>query len=136
MELIVNSEASLEEAIASLRDQFAEKRYVKAKLTYGRQRSLTQNAALHLYCTMLADKLNDAGLDQKKVLKPEVDIPWTTESVKDSLWRPIQKHVTGLDSTTKPEKSQYSAIYEVLNRYLAQKHGVSVEWPTRNPYAE
>lgn len=135
MELLINSEASLEEAIASLREQFAEKKYVKAKLTYGRQRSLTQNAALHLYCTMLADKLNNAGLDQKKVLKPEVDIPWTTESVKDSLWRPIQKYVTGLDSTTKPEKSQYSAIYEVLNRYLAQKHGVSVEWPTRNPDA-
>lgn len=133
MELLINSEASLEEAIASLREQFAEKKYVKARLTYGRQRSLTQNAALHLYCTMLADKLNEAGLDQKKVLKPEIDIPWTTESAKEFLWRPIQKSVTGLDSTTKPEKSQYSAIYEVLNRYLAQKHGVSVEWPTRNP---
>lgn len=131
MELLINSEASLEEAIASLREQFAEKRYVKAKLSYGRQRSLTQNAALHLFCQHLADKLNEAGLDQRRTLKPEVEIPWTMESVKENLWRPIQKSVTGIDSTTKPERSQYSAIYEVLNRHLAQRLGISVEWPTR-----
>ena len=39
---------------------------------------------------MIANALNDAGLDMKKVLKPEIDIPWNTATVKEYLWRPVQ----------------------------------------------
>lgn len=132
MELLINSEQTLEAAIVQLRMQFNEKKYVKAKLSYGRSRTLTQNRALHKFCQMLADKLNEAGLDQKKVLKPEVEIPWTMEAVKEGLWKPVQEAVTGLKSTTKPETSQYSDIYEVLNRHLTTKLGVFVEWPSKD----
>ena len=132
MELLINSEQALEAAIVQLRMQFNEKKYVKAKLSYGRSRTLTQNRALHKFCQMLADKLNEAGLDQKKVLKPEVEIPWTMEAVKEGLWKPVQEAVTGLKSTTKPEASQYSDIYEVLNRHLTTKLGVHVPWPTKD----
>lgn len=132
MELLINSEQALEAAIVQLRMQFNEKKYVKAKLSYGRSRTLTQNRALHKFCQMLADKLNEAGLDQKKVLKPEVEIPWTMEAVKEGLWKPVQEAVTGLKSTTKPETSQYSDIYEVLNRHLTTKLGVHVPWPTKD----
>lgn len=131
MELLINSEGSLEAAINELIEQFNEKKYVKVKLSYGRQRTLTQNAALHKYCEMLASALNDAGYDMKRTIKQDVDIPWNQASAKQFLWRPIQKAVTGLDSTTKPEASQYSAIYEVLNRHMSQKFGVSVSWPQR-----
>ena len=131
MELLINSEQALEAAIVQLRIQFNEKKYVKAKLSYGRQRTLTQNRALHMFCQNLADTLNDAGLDQKKVLKPEVDIPWTMEAVKEGLWKPLQEVVTGLKSTTKPEASQYSAIYELLNRHLTMKLGIHEPWPTK-----
>lgn len=131
MELLINSEQALEAAIVQLRMQFNEKKYVKAKLSYGRSRTLTQNRALHKFCQILADKLNEAGLDQKKVLKPEVEIPWTMEAVKEGLWKPVQEAVTGLKSTTKPETSQYSDIYEVLNRHLTTKLGVFVPWPTK-----
>lgn len=136
MDLLINSEQSLEAAIAQLRIQFNEKKYVKAKLSYGRQRTLTQNRALHMFCQNLADTLNEAGLDQKKVLKPEVDIPWTMEAVKEGLWKPIQEAVTGLKSTTKPETSQYSAIYELLNRHLTMKLGIHEPWPVRNQDGE
>lgn len=132
MELLINSEQALEAAIVQLRMQFNEKKYVKAKLSYGRQRTLTQNAALHLFCKQLADALNDAGQDQRKVLKPSVDIPWTQDAVKQMLWKPIQEAVTGLESTTKPESNQYSHIYEVLNRHLTMKLGVHVPWPEKN----
>ncbi len=131
MELTINSDKSLNEAIAELTQQYNEKRFIKIKLSYGRQRTLTQNRALHLFCKMLAQALNDAGLDMKRVINKEVDIPWNADSAKNFLWRPIQKAVTGLDSTTKPEASQYSAIYEVLNRHLTQKFGISVPFPER-----
>lgn len=132
MDLLINSEQALEAAIVQLRMQFKERKYVKAKLSYGKQRTLTQNRALHMFCQNLADTLNDAGLDQKKVLKPEVDIPWTMEAVKEGLWKPLQEAVTGLKSTTKPETSQYSAIYELLNRHLTMKLGIHEPWPVRN----
>lgn len=131
MELTINSDKSLEEAIGQIRKQYNEKRFVKIKMSYGRQRTLTQNRALHMFCDNLAKALNDAGLDMKRVIKQDVDIPWTGDTAKNYLWRPIQKAVTGLDSTTKPEASQYSAIYEVLNRHLSQKFGISVPFPER-----
>jgi hypothetical protein len=53
-------------------------------------RTNAQNNAIHKYCSLLADTFGMAGLDMKAVLKPEVEIPWTTESVKNHIWRPIQ----------------------------------------------
>lgn len=48
--------------------------YLKDRLDK-RERTLTQNRAIHLWFTMLADALNDAGLDMRTVLKPEIEIP-------------------------------------------------------------
>lgn len=88
-----------------------------------------QNASLHKFLQDLADSLNAAGLDMRTVLKPEIEIPWTQSSAKEHLWRPIQKVMTGKDSTTKPTTKDYLAIQETLIRHLASKFGVSVEWP-------
>lgn len=98
--------------------------------TEGKKRRTTkQNASLHKYLRELAKALNDAGWDQRKTLREEVEIPWTEESAKDSLWRPIQKAMYGVESTTEPEPGQYQEIYKVLDRHLASKTGVSVAWP-------
>ena len=95
------------------------------------QMTTQQRKALHLYCQMLADALNSAGLDMKKTLRPEIDIPWGTETVKDFLWRPIMHTMTGKKSTTEMNTHDPANVYEVLNRFMAEKHGVSVEWPDR-----
>ena len=67
-----------------------------------KRRTASQNDALHVYCRQLANALNDAGLDMREVIKPEVDIPWNDQTVKEYMWRPIQKVVTGEESTTRP----------------------------------
>jgi hypothetical protein len=85
---------------------------------------------LHLYLDRLAEALNDAGYDMKKTLKEDVDIPWNRDMAKDFLWRPIQKAMTGKESTTEMNTVDPSDIYEVLNRHIAEKFGVSVPWPT------
>jgi hypothetical protein len=94
------------------------------------QRTLQQNKALHLYFTQLAEELNDAGLDMRKTLKPEVDIPWTPENVKNHLWRPIQEAQLGKESTTKLSKKDVDKVYETLNRHLGEKLGVHVPFPS------
>lgn len=96
-----------------------------------KQRTTQQNKALHLYCKMLSEALNDAGLDMKATLKPEVAIPWTMENVKNSLWRPIQEALTGKHSTIDLDSVNPSDIHAILNRHMAEKFGISIEWPSR-----
>jgi len=92
-------------------------------------RTTLQNRSLHKYCTMLADALNDSGQDMRKTLKPEIEIPWTMESIKSLMFKPIIKAMFDVDSTTDLDTKQISEAYEVLNRHTAQKLGVSIIWP-------
>lgn len=85
-----------------------------------KQRTITQNRALHLYFKMLAETLNDAGLDMRVVLKPEIEIPWNGETVKEYLWRPVQKMQLKKQSTTELTTQDINTIYETLNRHLAK----------------
>lgn len=94
------------------------------------KRTLTQNAALHKYCELLAVSLNDAGLDMRLVLRNDIDIPWTMENAKEHLWRPIQRSVTRKDSTTQASTADYSGVHNVLSRHLSEKLGVYVPWPS------
>lgn len=130
-EWIVNSdytEAELIKHIMRLREKH---KYIRVSFKTGMQRSNKQNAALHKYLTMLSDALNDAGLDMRKVLKPGVEVPWNLERAKEQLWRPIQIAMTDKVSTTEPEKGDYVKIYEVLNRHMAEKFGISLPWPCK-----
>lgn len=94
--------------------------------TQPKTRSNLQSRSLHLFFELLAKELNLAGLDMKTVLKPEVDIPWTKQTVKDYLWRPIQKALTTKQSTTELDTAEPSEVWDVLNRHLSEKFGVEV----------
>ena len=94
------------------------------------QRTIQQNKAIHKYCEMLAQALNDAGYDMRKTLKPGIDIPWNKDRVKDFLWRPIQEAMTGKESTTKLTTREPSDVYAVLDRHLGEKFGIHVEFPS------
>lgn len=130
-ELTINSLSSLKQVILILCAAFAEKRFVRVSLSFGKTRTNRQNAALHLYCQMLADSLNDAGLDQRRTLRQDIDIPWTMEAVKEHLWRPVQVAVIDKESTAEPDSDEYAKVYDVLNRHLISRLGVSVPWPQR-----
>lgn len=89
------------------------------------QRTPTQNNALHLGLKMIADALNDAGLDMRKVLKPEVEIPWTIISVKDHLFRPVMKTMFSKESTKDLNKlGEIEQVWDTVMRFLGQNHGV------------
>ena len=94
------------------------------------QRTIKQNKALHVYFELLAETLNSCGLDMRVVLKPEIDIPWAKESVKEYLWRPIQKAQLQKRSTTELNRKDINIIYETLNRFLGEKLGVHMPFPS------
>jgi hypothetical protein len=125
----VNSQETLKGFLEYAAQLYAENHYLEFRWTAGKQRSEAQNNALHLWLGRLAKELNDAGLDMRTVLKPEIEIPWTMLSAKDHLWRPIQKAMYQNESTTEPNTVEYGKIYEVLSRHLAEKHNIHVPWP-------
>lgn len=94
------------------------------------QRTELQNRALHLYFKFIAEALNDAGLDMRKVLKPHVSIPWSTETVKDYLWRPLQIALLGKKSTTQLSTKEIDKVFDVLNRHLGTEFGVQEDFPS------
>ena len=94
------------------------------------QRTLQQNKAMHKYFTLLAEELNQAGYDMKRTLKPSVDIPWSPETVKEYLWKPIQNAQLMKQSTTQLTTKEIDLVYDTLNRYLAEKTGVYVPFPS------
>jgi hypothetical protein len=128
----VNSERSRDEFIKHAAELYDKHKFVTFSYTIAKQRTMAQNNALHLWLGQLAQVLNEGGMDMKKLLKPEVDIPWTVQSAKEYLWRPIQKAMLGKDSTRDPERQEYTQIYETICRHLAATHGIKApEWPTK-----
>lgn len=94
------------------------------------KRTLQQNAALHLWFRQLAEALNAAGLDMRATLKPEISIPWTGETIKEYLWRPVQKAQLEKQSTADLTTSEIDKVWETLNKHLGEKFGVHVPFPS------
>lgn len=94
-------------------------------------RTLQQSKALHLYFTQLAEELNNNNLDMRTVLKPDIEIPWSATSVKNFLWRPIMKIQLGKDSTTELTTKEIDEVYDVINKHLGEKFGISIEFPSQ-----
>jgi len=130
-ETVINSKQSLEAYIRHLRTQFDSHKYLRTTLKTGKQRSNPENNAMHRYCDQLSKALNDAGLDFRQTLRQDIEIPWNEYLVKEFLWRPIQKAMTGHTSSTKPKRGEYGKIYEVLNRHTSAKLGVFCVWPSK-----
>lgn len=92
------------------------------------QRTLQQNKALHKYFELLADSLNEAGLDMKKVIT--VDVPWSPDTVKQWLWKPVQKAQLLKESTTELTTAEVDKVYETVNRLMAEKFEIHVPFPS------
>lgn len=128
----INGDSALYSTLDEIQRLYKEHRYLTIRIDTGKQRTGQQNRALHKWLGILAQTLNDAGLDMKKVIKQEVEIPWSTDSAKDYLWRPIQNAVIGKQSTVDAERTEYNEVYEVLCRHLSQKFGIEPPpWPHR-----
>lgn len=96
-----------------------------------KQRTISQNKALHKYFTLLSEELNQAGYDMRRTLKQSVSIPWTPENVKDYLWRPIQEAYLNKESTTELTTKDIDVVYDIVNKHLGETTGVTVVFPSK-----
>lgn len=99
-------------------------------LNISNQRTLPQNRAIHKWCELVAEELNDAGLDIKKFYEGGMDIPWSKETVKEHIWKVgMEYHHLPDTSTTKLTRTQVNEVYDICNRALGAR-GVHVDFPT------
>ena len=95
-------------------------------------RTLNQNSAIHAYCDEVAKVMQARGMDMKTVIKEGVPIEPTMYMVKEYMWRPIQKAVTGCESTTKINTIEVNEVYEHLSRLLAERYSIDVRFGRKN----
>jgi len=95
------------------------------------RRTSQQNRALHLYFTLLADALNEAGFDMRETIRQDVEIPWTPDTIKENLWRPIQKAYFKKQSTAHLKKKEIDKVYDVLNKTIGERTGVHIDFPNQ-----
>lgn len=94
------------------------------------KRTLQQNNSLHLYLQLLSEALNNAGLDIRRTLKEDFEIPWTPELAKQYLWKPLQNAMLEKESTTQLTRKEVNQVYEVLTKHLSERFGLeAVEFP-------
>lgn len=93
-------------------------------------RTNQQNAALHLLFRQIADELNASGFDVRATLKKDFELIWTQHLVKELLWRPVQKIVCGKKSTTQINTEEINQIFDIINKALSERTGVSFIFPS------
>lgn len=128
----INSKATLQAAKDFLIKEFNDRKWLQITPNYDKQRTGLQNKALHVYCGLLAEAMNDAGFGFVIIVnRKETECNWTMERVKDFMWRPIQEALKKETSTARVSTKDYPEIYETLNRHTATKLGISLKWPSK-----
>ena len=89
-----------------------------------------QNRAMHKYFEWIANTLNDNNLYlTKDLIQASYEAEWSKEMVKELIWKPVQKRLTGKKSTTKINTAEVNKIVETIQRALA-RIGLDVEFPS------
>ena len=99
-----------------------------------KQRTNKQNNALHKYCDMQAEKLNDAGFSVNDKVAVKLDIPWTKENYKTFVIHPVMKALyPEVNSTAKLSTRQMQHVYNVVDKAISERTGIRSEWPSDEP---
>lgn len=110
--------------------------YILTDMNYSKKkkRSILQNASLHKYLDLLAIALNNAGYDLKRVLesmRKGFSVQCTKENIKETVWRPMQSAMFGIESTTELDTKQVSEVYMNVNKFTSETLKVSIPWPDK-----
>jgi hypothetical protein len=63
-------------------------------------------------------------------------IEWDTIKFKDLIWKPIQKAITGKNSTTKLTKNELTKVYENVNNIMLNRYKIGKPFPNKDLWRE
>ena len=96
-------------------------------------RTWKQNNTLHLLFRRMAKGLNDAGFEIPHPFKPDLEIPYSEESVKELLYKPIITMYFKVERSTDLDTEQLSESMAILVDAVNRNTGVYVPIPTGEP---
>ena len=95
-------------------------------------RTPKQNKALHLYCEWLASELRDRNMPfVEQYLNNEFERSWTMDLVKEKIFKPILKSISGKTSTARASTKEICDVADYIEKNLALKLGIDLAWPSR-----
>ncbi len=97
-----------------------------------KNRSIAQNRALHLYFSFIADGLNSLGLthDYANPITGEAfSLKYHPETVKERIWKPMQKQLFDKDSTTQLNTMEINELIDVFTNFFGER-GYDIEFPS------
>ena len=95
------------------------------------KRTIPQNKSLHKLFDDISRECNNQGIDQKTLLEDLTgyEAPVTPEFIKE-VWKSIMWTMYRTTSTTQLESHQYSEVYDVFNKFLAEQYGIHCPLPS------
>lgn len=90
------------------------------------QRTLSQNAAFHLWFKQVSDVCKQEGVtfSQYVKMRPKLEMYWSPFLVKE-LYKTAQKAMYGTESTTELTRKQVNELYEVVSKALSETLGIT-----------
>ena len=96
------------------------------------QRSPQQQKSTEVYCRAMANALNDCGESFNNGKLLVIDVDWTQENFKENVFKVVMNALyPDITSTTQLDTKQLGEVYENVNRFCAERVGISVSWPTK-----
>ena len=95
-------------------------------------RTTRQNSALHLLFTIIANQLNEMGVEFQHIgLKGQIiSTRHNPHLVKEHVWKPIQKALFDIESTTKLNTEQINEVVDVLAKFFGER-GIVIQFPSK-----
>ena len=96
-------------------------------------RTYRQNRTIHLLFRRMAEALNDAGFEIRHPMKADLEIPYSEESVKELLYKPIITSYFKVNRSSELNTEQLSESMEILVDAVNRNTGVYVHIPSQEP---
>jgi hypothetical protein len=93
----------------------------------------SQRNALHVWCTMCARALNDAGIECEVLhpfTKEPYTMPWTKELFKENVYKWVLLAMTGKKSTEEQSTVDPSEVAQVISKRYAENGLECPAWPS------
>lgn len=95
------------------------------------KRTTQQNKALHLFFEWIANMFNELGHTYTNPMG--IETIWTMLMVKETIWRPLQFSLFGIDSTTKLDTEKINIIADAIILHFSEQ-GYYLQFPSMESF--
>lgn len=91
-----------------------------------------QRKAFHTWLELLAQEADRKGITMQLILQQVAEVRPTKTLLKESVYKPLLKALTGLDSTEDQLTTDLNPIVDTIVKLFAGMGVVAPPWPERN----